>query len=81
MGADLLFYLKTIETNACAFLPLNISAIGTVMFIILPKKWFSNEQFVYLFAILRYLKVKMYQILHCGEKFVDALVLQGPLLI
>ena len=24
------FYMKTIETHACAFLPLNISAIGTV---------------------------------------------------
>ena len=30
MGADHSFYVKTIETHARAFLPLNISAIGTV---------------------------------------------------
>ena len=30
MGADHSFYMKTIETHARAFLPLNISAIGTV---------------------------------------------------
>ena len=30
MGADYLFYVKTIETHARTFLPLNISAIGTV---------------------------------------------------
>ena len=31
MGADYSFYVKTIETHACTFLPLNISAIGTVV--------------------------------------------------
>ena len=31
MGADHSFYVKTIETHACAFLPLNISAIDTVI--------------------------------------------------
>ena len=30
MGADHSFYVKTIETHARAFLPINISAIGTV---------------------------------------------------
>ena len=30
MGADHSFYVKTIETHARAFLPPNISAIGTV---------------------------------------------------
>ena len=30
MGADYSFYVKTIETHARTFLPLNISAIGTV---------------------------------------------------
>ena len=30
MGAYHSFYVKTIETHARAFLPLNISAIGTV---------------------------------------------------
>jgi hypothetical protein len=30
MGADHSFYVKNIETHARAFLPLNISAIGTV---------------------------------------------------
>ena len=30
MGADYSFYVKIIETHARAFLPLNISAIGTV---------------------------------------------------
>ena len=30
MDADYSFYVKTIETNVRAFLPLNISAIGTV---------------------------------------------------
>ena len=29
MGADYLFYVKTIETHAHAFLPLNISAVGS----------------------------------------------------
>jgi hypothetical protein len=32
MDADYLFYVKNIETHARAFLPLNISAIGTVFF-------------------------------------------------
>ena len=31
MGADYSFYVKTIETHARTFLPLNISAIGTVL--------------------------------------------------
>ena len=31
MGANHSFYVKSIETNACAFLPLNISAIDTVI--------------------------------------------------
>jgi hypothetical protein len=31
MGADHSFYVKTIETHARAFLPLNISAVGTVL--------------------------------------------------
>ena len=31
MGVDYLFYVKTIETQACTFLPLNILAIGTVI--------------------------------------------------
>ena len=31
MDADYLFYVKNIETHARAFLPLNISAIGTVL--------------------------------------------------
>ena len=31
MGADHSFYVKTIETHARAFLPLNISATGTVI--------------------------------------------------
>ena len=31
MGADYAFYMKTIETHARAFLPLNISAAGTVL--------------------------------------------------
>ena len=31
MGADYSFCVKTIETHARTFLPLNISAIGTVM--------------------------------------------------
>ena len=30
MGADYSFYVKTIDTHARTFLPLNISAIGTV---------------------------------------------------
>ena len=30
MGADYTFYVKTIETHARTFLPLNISQIGTV---------------------------------------------------
>ena len=30
MGADYSFYVKSIETHARTFLPLNISAIGTV---------------------------------------------------
>ena len=30
-GADHSFYVKTIETHARAFLPLSISAIGTVL--------------------------------------------------
>ena len=30
MDADYLSYVKSIETHECAFLPLNISAIGTV---------------------------------------------------
>ena len=30
MDADHSFYVKTIETHVCTFLPLNISAIGTV---------------------------------------------------
>ncbi len=30
MGADHSFYVKTIETHARAFLPLNISAVGSV---------------------------------------------------
>ena len=30
MGADHSIYVKNIETHALAFLPLNISAIGTV---------------------------------------------------
>ena len=30
MGADYSFYVKTIETHARTFLPLNISAIGSV---------------------------------------------------
>ena len=30
MGADHSFYVKTIETHARAFLPLNMSAIGSV---------------------------------------------------
>ena len=30
MGANYSFYVKTIETHARTFLPLNISAIGTV---------------------------------------------------
>ena len=30
MGADYAFYMKTIETHARAFLPPNISAVGTV---------------------------------------------------
>ena len=40
MGADHSFYVKTIETHSRAFLPLNISAIGTVkcnMHVALPK--------------------------------------------
>ena len=35
MGADYSFYVKTIETHARAFLPLNISAIGTVLYILI----------------------------------------------
>ena len=31
MGADYTFYVKNIETHAHAFLPLNISAVGTVV--------------------------------------------------
>ena len=31
MGAEYLFYMKYIETHARAFLPLNKSAIGSVM--------------------------------------------------
>ena len=31
MGADYLFYVKTIETHACVFLTLNILAIGRVV--------------------------------------------------
>ena len=31
MGAEYLFYMKFIETHARAFLPLNKSAIGSVM--------------------------------------------------
>ena len=31
LGADYLFYVKTIEIYVCAFLPLNNSAIGTVL--------------------------------------------------
>ena len=31
MGADYSFYVKTIETHAGTFLPLNNSAIGTVI--------------------------------------------------
>ena len=31
VGADYSFYVKTIDTHARAFLPLNISAIGTVV--------------------------------------------------
>ena len=30
MGADYTFYVKTIETHVRAFVPINISAIGTV---------------------------------------------------
>ena len=30
MGADYAFYVKTIETHACAFLALNVLAIGRV---------------------------------------------------
>ena len=34
MGADYSFYVKTIETHAHAFLPLNISAVGSVCCIV-----------------------------------------------
>ena len=34
MGADHSFYVKTIETHARTFLPLNISAVGSVTQII-----------------------------------------------
>ena len=30
MGAEYFFYMKSIETHARAFLPLNISAVGSV---------------------------------------------------
>ena len=35
MGADYSFHVKTIETHARAFLPLNISAVGTVIYLLL----------------------------------------------
>jgi hypothetical protein len=37
MSADHSFYVKTIETHARAFLPLNISDIGTVSKFGAPK--------------------------------------------
>ena len=37
MGADYSFYVKTIETHGRAFLPLNISAVGSV-----DHHWFIN---------------------------------------
>ena len=40
MGADHSFYVKTIEIHARAFLPLNISAIGTVVCVQLVYKDF-----------------------------------------
>ena len=30
LGAEYLSYVKSIETHACAFLPLNILAVGSV---------------------------------------------------
>ena len=40
MSADHSFYVKTIETHARAFLPLNISAIGTVYY---SSNYYSNK--------------------------------------
>ena len=38
MGADYSFYVKSIETNACAFLTLNVSTIGRVLSFIVARK-------------------------------------------
>jgi hypothetical protein len=41
MGANHLFYVKTIETNARAFLPLNILAVCSVHYFHLVKSFFT----------------------------------------
>ena len=45
MGADYTFYVKSIETHARAFLPLNISAIGSVHDDAISKKNIFFEKF------------------------------------
>ena len=37
MGADCLFYVKTIETHACSFLPPNISAVDSEIHVCRPR--------------------------------------------
>ena len=39
MGAEYLFYMKSIETHARAFLALNILGIGTVQY----KTWWQSK--------------------------------------
>ena len=57
LGAKYLSYVKSIETHALTFLPLNISAVGSVhSMIILWKKFYLDfrQLFRILFVPLKY---------------------------
>ena len=50
MGAENLFYVKSIETHARAFLTLNILSIGTVYPIVFLSNIFPNSRLIQKFG-------------------------------